>query len=261
MTTESDVITEKEVIVILASIFLLRSGVGEKSDNIQDLVRKYEIDLDGILDYDSNLPPEGASEGYHRVIRKHYDLIVLAAMDGWNRGRDILCNCADAMLANGEPLPQWLVDFLIWGTRDGTKARREGSKRISRAFETMDRDESIAHAVREIINLTGLKPTRTQHKKPRNERKESACSIIAQALCSVGVNMSELGVEKIWSDTKGATKSLLLRRPHAHRVLQHANTRGVLADVRTDFSAMSQEDMTDGIRSVGERDPKRSKPD
>jgi hypothetical protein len=254
--------------VILASIFLLRIGVGKKSNTkIQDIVRKYEIDLDDILD-DSNLPPDGASEPYRRLIHKHHDLMISTAMDGWNRGRDILCNCADAMLANGEPPPPWLVQFLIWGTRDGTKARREGSKRISRAYETVDRDEGIARAVRYVNNLTGLKPTRNHSpSKPRNERRESACSIVAQALGLLGVGTNEPGVEKIWSDTKGAKKSLL-HRPLARRALRTPSDhicpnplrRGVLGYVRTDFSATSREDVTDGIRSVRERDPKRSKP-
>jgi hypothetical protein len=258
-------ITDKEVIVILASIFLLRSGVGKKTNKLRDLVRKYEIDLDDILN-NGIPPPEGASEGYHRVIRKHYGLIISTAMDGWNHGRDLLCNMAEAMLANGETPPPWLLAFLIWGTRDGTKARREGSKRIGRAYETADRDEGIARAVRYVIDRTGLKPTRTQHHsltKPRNKRTESACSIVAQALGLLGCGTGEPGVEKIWSDTKGATKSLLhrhvtrraFRHAKAGRPYQSPFRRGVLGDVPCTISTESKEDMVDG-----ERDPKRAKP-
>jgi len=212
-------LSRPDTIVLIASIYLLHRGVGKAKSDLQDLALIEDIDLMG------NVPPHGASEHTRKLIRDHHDTLIVAIRDGWHHGREIICNYAQYLTGRAEPLPRWLVEFLIWGTRDGARARRKGCRRTGRAYDNVDRDQIIANAVRHIIDVTGLDPTRNQEKKPRKNRKESGCSIVATALGLIGFSLSEKAVEKMWSETKGA-KANLLDRPlkRGQRRKQRPNT-------------------------------------
>jgi hypothetical protein len=206
-------LSRPDSIVLIASIYLLHRDVGKATSTLQDIAQIEDIDLIG------NVPPRGASEHSRRLIRDHHDIMIAAVMDGWHHGREFFCNYAQYLTKKAEPLPRWLVEFLIWATRDGAKARRQGCRRTVRAYDNVDRDQIIANAVLRIVDITGCRATRNAQSR-RKRRKESGCSIVANALGLVGVNMSELGVEKIWSETKGATVNLLnrpLRRSERRR--------------------------------------------
>jgi hypothetical protein len=210
-------LSRPDTIVLFASIYLLHRGVGKATCTLQDLAQIEDIDLIG------NVPPRGASEHSRRLIRDHYDILISFIMDGWHHGRELLCNYARYLMEKGEPLPERLAEFLIWGTRDGAKARRQGCRRTVRAYDNVDRDQIIANAVRRIVDITGCRASRNAAPK-KNGRNESGCSIVANALGLVGVNMSELGVEKIWFETKGATVNLL-DRPLKRRIQRDYRSR------------------------------------
>jgi hypothetical protein len=179
-----------ESIVLIASIYLLHRGVGKATSDLQDIAQIEDIDLMG------NVPPHGASEHSRRLIRDHHDIMIGAVMDGWHHGREIFSNYAQYLTGKAEPLPRWLVEFLIWGTRDGARARSKGCRRSGRAYDNIDRDQIIANAVRYVIDGTGLDPTRNQEKKPRKNRKESGCSIVAAALGLFGFSTVRKGGRK-----------------------------------------------------------------
>ena len=210
-------LSRPDSIVLIASIYLLHRGVGRATSTLQDIAQIEDIDLIG------NVPPPGASEHSRRLMRDHHDILISFIMDGWHHGRELLCNYALYLTEKAEPLPRWLVEFLIWGTRDGAKARRQGCSRTVRAYDNVDRDQIIANAVVRIVDITGCRATRNAQSR-RNGRKESGCSIVANALGLVGVNMSELGVEKIWFETKGATVNLL-DRPLKRRIQRDHRSR------------------------------------
>jgi hypothetical protein len=126
-------------------------------------------------------------------------------------------------MAKGETLPHWLVEFLVWGTRDGAKARREGCRSSSRAYDNVERDQIIAYTVRFIVDVTGLRPYRNEATRSK-EGNQSGCSIVARALKLIGVDLSEAGVEKVWSEKKGATGASLLVDPLKRRILRDRRT-------------------------------------
>jgi hypothetical protein len=72
------------------------------------------------------------------------------------------------------------LDFLVWGTRDGAKARREGCRRSSRAYDNVERDHIIAYTVRYIVDVTGLHPYRNEATRSK-EGNLSGSEIVARA--------------------------------------------------------------------------------
>ena len=205
--------------VILAALHLLCRRVGTKTKAILDLARKCQFDLGEA----GSLGPLGVSEPYYWLIQGDHDPLISTVKSGWIDGREVFCDYAEALQAVGGTLPHWLLEFLVWGTRDGAKARREGCPRSGRAYDNVERDQIIAHTVRYIIDVTGLNPTRN----PLSRRIESGCSIVARALGLIGVSLSEPGVEKVWSERKGTTGSLLA----------HPLTRRIQRDNRSRRSA------------------------
>jgi hypothetical protein len=190
------------LIHVLAALHLLCRRVGTRAKAILDLARRCQFDLGEA----GSLGPYGVSEPYLWLIGSHHDALISTVKCGWVHGREVFCDYAEALMARGETLPHWLVEFLVWGTRDGAKARREGCRRSSRGYDNVERDQVIAHTVRYIVDVTGLRPTRSQALRDKGGN-ESGCSIVARALGLVGVNLSEKGVEKVWSERKETTAS------------------------------------------------------
>jgi hypothetical protein len=171
--------------------------------------------------------PDGTSPEWRRCIERFHDALIGPVLMGWHHGRDVLCNFAEALKAEGEPWPPWLQEFLIWGTRDGAKARRERGARKQKGrkgqdpYGNVDRDYIIAMVVREIVELLDRKPLRsaaTRDRYPTDPTKESGCSIVANALQDLGVLIGEPGVNAIWRETRQGTHNLL-DRPLVRRVL------------------------------------------
>ena len=215
---------QPDLIVVLAANRLLCWRVGTKTKAVLDLARKCQFDLAKA----GSWGPYGASEPYLWLIGRDHDLLISTVRCGWVRGREVLCEYAEALMAKGETLPHWLVEFLVWATRDGAKARREGCRRGSRAYDNVERDQIIAYTVRFIVDVTGLRPYRNDATRSK-EGNQSGCSIVARALKLIGVDdLSEAGVEKVWSEKKGATGARLLvdprkRRMTAARVVLHSS--------------------------------------
>jgi hypothetical protein len=65
---------------------------------------------------------------------------------------------------------------------------------------TKNRDCFIAQMVTRLVNVHDLTPTRNRQRSnnPGQERP-TACGVVAQVLGELGVNLSETGVETIWS--------------------------------------------------------------
>jgi hypothetical protein len=209
-----------DLIVVLAALRLLCWRVGTKTKAVLDLARKCQFDLGEA----GSWGPYGASEPYLWLIGADPDRLISTVRCGWVRGRDVLCDYAEALMAKGDTLPYWLVEFLVWGTRDGAKARREGCRRSSRAYDNVERDHIIAYTVRYIVDVTGLRPYRNEATRSK-EGNLSACKIVARALELIGVGLSEIGVEKIWSEKKGATGAGLLVDPSKRRVQRDGRSR------------------------------------
>jgi hypothetical protein len=171
--------------------------------------------------------PDGTSPEWRNFIERFHEMLIARVLNGWHHGREVFCNFADILKAESKPWPPWLQEFLIWGTRDGAKARRERGSRKQKGrngrdpYGNVDRDFIIARVVRETVELLGCKPLRnaaTADRYPTDPTKESGCSIVAKALQELGVVIGEPGVNSIWRETREGTH-LLLDRPLVRRVL------------------------------------------
>jgi hypothetical protein len=61
------------------------------------------------------------------------------------------------------------------------------------------RDFWIAQAVGLLVEKHGVAPTRNRASADKDERPTTACAMVAQVLRDLGINLSETGVETIWS--------------------------------------------------------------
>jgi hypothetical protein len=52
--------------------------------------------------------PYGASEPYVWLIGTDPDRLISTVRSGWVRGREVLCDYAEALMAKGDTLPHWL---------------------------------------------------------------------------------------------------------------------------------------------------------
>jgi hypothetical protein len=110
----------------------------------------------------------------------------LTSEAGLKKNRDTLANLFKDQLAAGQLSP-WLADHIYSLLKDEPAVAR-GRK----PYAFWLRDSYIAEAVNLALKA-GLKAT-------KNEATDgaSACSIVAEGLAGVGVNMTEDAVQKIW---------------------------------------------------------------
>jgi hypothetical protein len=199
------------------------------SRRVGTLPNRLERELRGCSIEPSTLlcAPDGTSAEWRSFIERFHAMLIGAVLSGWHHGREVLCNFAEILKAEGEPWPLWLQEFLIWGTRDSAKARRERRSRKLKGrkgqdpYGNVDRDFIIAMVVRETVELLGCKPlcnAATADRYPTDPTKESGCSIVAKALQEVGVVIGEPGVNSIWRETRQGTH-MLLDRPLIRRIL------------------------------------------
>jgi hypothetical protein len=105
----------------------------------------------------------------------------------------VLRSVAANLLRQGVPLPAslaaWVADYLTKGSP--VRSSRRGPH--SRA--NVQRNDGLARAVKTMTRPPwGFAPTRN-----RQGGSESACSIVARAATSLGVNVTERAIEKVWT--------------------------------------------------------------
>jgi hypothetical protein len=128
-----------------------------------------------------------------RAVREAVDAFIeynkhhLTADAGLKRNRETLANLFKDQLATGKLSP-WLADHIYSLLKDEPTA---ANGRKPYAFWL--RDSYVAEAVN-LAMKAGLKATKNE----ATEDAASACSIVAEGLAGVGVNMTEGAVQKIW---------------------------------------------------------------
>jgi hypothetical protein len=213
----------QEVAALCAGLFLLNAGVGSKTDAMRRAAQARGFDID------EHTYKPGVPSSWRELIHwnDYQKAIIFFVDEGWHDGRDVLCNLAEACIKEGEPVPVWLVEFLIRATRDGTKALREkgrANRKGPNPYAKVNRDHAIAAAVRFIVDRTNYPATRAYGSKT----KPSACSVVAEALQMLDVftrGCGETTVNAIWSETKGATKGLFARPLKRARVSRRVSRR------------------------------------
>jgi hypothetical protein len=241
-----------EYAIVCATIFLWSRRIGALPDTLEGELREFDIEPSALL-----CSPDGTGLEWRKLIDRHHDLLISSVIRGWHHGRDVLCNYAEALEAEGEPWPRWLREFLIDATRDGAKARRERGRNIKGRkgqdpYGNVDRDYVIAKAIRFVVDLCDCDPTRnaaTADRYSNDPTKQSGCSMVAKALQDLRVAIGEPGVNAIWLETKQATRHLL-DRPLRRLVL------GGRSDRRTVVPATADE-LTPRVTLRSARQPDR----
>jgi len=123
------------------------------------------------------------------ITHDRVDTMITLAEAGWHNAHEAVCNGADSMIMNNEPMPDRLRAYIIGLAREG---KPRPSKPGKNAFDNFGRNICIVVAIKRLVEM-GLSAT-------RNEASESpsACSIVAEVYARFGVHMSERAVEKVW---------------------------------------------------------------
>ena len=107
-----------------------------------------------------------------------------------------------------EPLPesfrQWLVECLrhLPQRRSAPLFNLSCSPGIL-GRRNQHRDYQIGRAVLGVVTRYQIRPTRNRAKRYTANASESACSIVAKALGTLGINLTENAVEAIWNRLRG----------------------------------------------------------
>jgi hypothetical protein len=107
-----------------------------------------------------------------------------------------------------EPLPESLRQWLIEGLRQLPHTRRVPLFNPSYSPALLGRrnqwrDYQIGRAVLGVVMRYQMRPTRNRAKRYTANAAESACSIVAKALGTLGINLTENAVEAIWNRLRG----------------------------------------------------------
>jgi hypothetical protein len=102
-----------------------------------------------------------------------------------------------------EPLPDSLRQWLIEGLRQVPQTRFNPSCSGGLSRRNQQRDYQIGRAVLGLVTRYQVRPTRNRAKRHTANAAESACSIVAKALGTLGFNLSENAVEAIWNRLGG----------------------------------------------------------
>ena len=105
---------------------------------------------------------------------------------------EALRRLAAEFLKRGETMPKALQDYIV----EVLCAPLPPSKFTTLRGGRASRDLSIATTVETIAREFGLKPTRNRASRAH----VSACSIVAEVLADLKINLSEAGVEHIWKE-------------------------------------------------------------
>lgn len=107
-----------------------------------------------------------------------------------------------------EPLPESFRQWLIGSLRNPPQTRSAPlfDPSCSTALvgrRNQQRDYQIGRAVLGVVTRYRVRPTRNRAKRQTANAAESACSIVAKALGTLGFNLSENAVEAIWNRLRG----------------------------------------------------------
>jgi hypothetical protein len=107
-----------------------------------------------------------------------------------------------------EPLPESFRQWLIESLRNSPQARSTPLFNPNRSTtlvgrRNQQRDYQIGRAVLGVVTRYRVQPTRNRSKRHTANAAESACSIVAKALGTLGFNLSENAVEVIWNRLRG----------------------------------------------------------
>jgi hypothetical protein len=124
---------------------------------------------------------------------------------------EVLREAAARLIVEGKPLPPTLRYYVVEEVlrrATSTVARRKTGP--NRDINTA-RDVTIGTAVSRVVEHHGFPQTRNKATRDKAGR-DSACSIVADALEEVGIHMSEDAVEKVWHNLVR-----FVRRPRRRR--------------------------------------------
>jgi hypothetical protein len=113
-------------------------------------------------------------------------------------------------LEHKEPLPesfrQWLIGCLraLPQARSAPLFNPTSSTGLLLSRRNQHRDYQIGRAVLGVVTRYQIRPTRNRAKRYTANASESACSIVARALGTLGINLTENAVEAIWNRLRGA---------------------------------------------------------
>jgi len=113
---------------------------------------------------------------------------------------EALRRLAAEFLKRGETMPKALQDYIV----EVLCAPLPPSKFTTLRGGRTSRDLSIAATVEEIAREFGLKPTRNA-----SRAQVSACSIVAEVLADLKINLSEDAVEHAWKEYRRYIKKRL----------------------------------------------------
>ena len=128
------------------------------------------------------------------------DAIMFARGGKMPEADEALRRLAAEFLKRGETMPKALQDYIVEVLCTPLLPSKFTTLRGGRA----SRDLSIAATVEEIAREFGLKPTRNA-----SRAQVSACSIVAEVLADLKINLSEAGVEHAWKEYRRFIKKRL----------------------------------------------------
>jgi hypothetical protein len=107
-------------------------------------------------------PPDSATEEWRAYICRHNKLLTTAAFLGRRDAKETLCNYATMLLAEGQQLPPWLQEVVVWVAQEAVRPSTHGRRRNT------TRDFAIADAVGYIEQKVGCRRTRSRASKQDN---------------------------------------------------------------------------------------------
>jgi histone H3/H4 len=128
------------------------------------------------------------------------DAIMFARGGKMPEADEALRRLAAEFLKRGETMPNALQDYIV----EVLCAPLPPSKFTTLRGGRTSRDLSIAATVEEIAREFGLKPTRNA-----SRAQVSACSIVAEVLADLKINLSEDAVEHAWKEYRRYIKKRL----------------------------------------------------
>ena len=129
------------------------------------------------------------------------DAIMFARGGKMPEADEALRRLAAEFLKRGETMPKALQDYIV----EVLCAPLPPSKFTTLRGGRTSRDLSIATTVGEIAREFGVKPTRNR----ASRAPVSACSIVAEVLADLKINLSEAGVEHAWKEYRRFIKKRL----------------------------------------------------
>jgi hypothetical protein len=129
------------------------------------------------------------------------EALIGLARSGWRTAQDLLGKMVSVLTSFGDPLPRWLQEHVAWAMTDG-EVQRPKRRRGCDPLTNLVRNTVIAQATDMLARSHGLQPTRNA----ATALGESACSIVAKALATLGHHMSEANVTRIWREDRDTVK-------------------------------------------------------